>query len=89
MNGAGSGHQHSHPALLLGKSGRDEELDPTTADLFPPPGDQRQTPRVPRAGSLCRDPFANVPTPCLQLEEDQICVYVLQEEKQHDAAVTF
>lgn len=38
MNGAGSGHQHSHPALLLGKSGRDEELGATTADLFPPLG---------------------------------------------------
>lgn len=81
MNGAGSGHQHSHPALLLGKFGRAEELGATTADLFPPPGDQRQTPRVPRAGSLCRDPFANVPSPCLQLEEDQICVCVCYRKK--------
>lgn len=56
--------------------------------VFPPPRDQRQTPRVPRAGA-CADPSANVPAPRLQLEEEQIHVYVLREEKQHDAAVTF
>lgn len=80
MNGAGSGHQHSHPALLLGKFGRDEELGATTADLFPPLGTRGKR-HVRLEQGACADPFANVPTPCLQLEEDQICVCVCYRKK--------
>lgn len=53
------------------------------------PGDQRKTPRAPRAGSLCRSLCKCAYSVPAVGGGPNMCVCVLQEEKQHDAAVTF